>query len=74
MGCCVDSSVAPEVFNIIDVSISCSNDVNCQEDEEDMDGPLEDRSCTDVIFFVLFGAFMVGMVSQNKYVHIFTNS
>ena len=67
MGCCMDSSVAPEVFNNCNVLISCFKVVNCQEDEEDMDGPLEDRSCTDVIFFVLFGAFLVGMVCHKHY-------
>ena len=27
-----------------------------------MDGPLEDRSCTDILFLAFFAAFMVGMV------------
>jgi len=32
-----------------------------EDDEEDMDGPLDDRSCTDIIFLALFAAFLVGM-------------
>ena len=42
-----------------------------EDEEEDMDGPLEDRSCTDIIFLAFFAAFLIGMVSskysyQNK--------
>ena len=42
----------------------CSSNKTSPEEEEegDLDGPMEDRSCTDIIFFVLFGAFLVGMV------------
>ena len=28
-----------------------------------MEGPLEDRSCTDILFLLLFAAFLVGMVT-----------
>ena len=41
----------------------CSGNKTAPEDEEeDLDGPMEDRSCTDIIFLVLFAAFLVGMV------------
>ena len=39
-----------------------------EDEEEDMDGPLEDRSCTDIIFLVFFAAFLIGMVST-KFSH-----
>ena len=35
-----------------------------EDEEEDMDGPLEDRSCTDIIFLAFFAAFLIGMVSS----------
>lgn len=41
----------------------CSgNKTSPEDEEEDLDGPMEDRSCTDIIFLVLFAAFLVGMV------------
>ena len=41
----------------------CTGNKTAPEDEEeDLDGPMEDRSCTDIIFLVLFAAFLVGMV------------
>jgi len=42
--------------------VCCGNNEVEPEDEEDLlEGPMENRSCTDVIFFVLFAAFLVGM-------------
>ena len=35
-----------------------------EDEEEDMDGPLEDRSCTDILFLAFFAAFLVGMVRK----------
>ena len=43
-----------------------SNKTSPEEEEEDLEGPMEDRSCTDIIFFVLFGAFLVGMVRLSR--------
>ena len=46
----------------------CSGNKTAPEDEEeDLEGPMEDRSCTDIIFLVFFAAFLVGMVINNYY-------
>ena len=34
------------------------------QEEDDLTGPLEDRSCTDILFLLFFAAFLIGMVSQ----------
>ena len=38
----------------------------CLFQDEELSGPMDDRSCTDVIFFILFAAFMVGMVRTRE--------
>ena len=43
------------------MKFSASQQVNPEEDE--FEGPLKHRSCTDVICFIFFAAFIVGMVS-----------
>ena len=51
----------------------CSgNKTSPEDEEEDLDGPMEDRSCTDIIFLVFFAAFLVGMVITIavKHIHI----
>ena len=48
------------------MALCCDSKTAPEEDEEeDMDGPLEDRSCTDIIFLLFFAAFLVGMVSRD---------
>ena len=48
--------------------MSCcgANKTGPEDEEEDMDGPLEDRSCTDIIFVILFAVFLIGMVQNSK--------
>ena len=55
----------------------CSgNKTSPEDEEEDLDGPMEDRSCTDIIFLVLFAAFLVGMVitisAEQKIIEIYS--
>ena len=48
----------------------CSGNKTAPEDEEeDLEGPMEDRSCTDIIFLVFFAAFLVGMVIITEHTH-----
>ena len=51
--------------------MSCcgANKTGPEDDEEDMDGPLEDRSCTDIIFVILFAVFLIGMVQILNHIH-----
>lgn len=46
------------------MALCCDNKTGPEDgEEEDLeDGPLEDRSCTDIIFLVFFAVFLVGMV------------
>ena len=47
------------------MALCCDSKTAPEEDEEeDMDGPLEDRSCTDILFLAFFAAFLVGMVRK----------
>ncbi|XP_023347986.1 choline transporter-like protein 1, partial [Eurytemora carolleeae] len=43
------------------MSCCCNNKVE-DEEEEELEGPMENRSCTDVIFLILFIAYIIGMI------------
>jgi len=40
----------------------CADKTEPEEEEDDLTGPLEDRSCTDILFLLFFAAFLVGMI------------
>lgn len=40
----------------------CADKTEPEEEEEDLTGPLEDRSCTDILFLIFFAAFLIGMI------------
>jgi solute carrier family 44 protein 1 (choline transporter-like protein) len=41
--------------------MGCCGDDSDDDKKKELKGPIEDRSCTDIIFFVLFIVFWVGM-------------
>jgi len=40
----------------------CAGKTEPEEEDDELTGPLEDRSCTDILFLIFFAAFLIGMV------------